>query len=329
MTEDDINHDVSKNNETYPEGLSPNEIRRLDANDLDKLSPNEQPSIYKSNESTHVISFDNYKDSISDKLIETHSGHIKPDPLCDDIMKHELKSNKSLSENRAFSVIESKRLIAQHLFSSNNQNNYTRGCSFSPDGLCVLTYNEDNTIRLFDPPQDEITRDTIQSSNECVPWQPALSISIAGPVYDVDWYPLMNSADPVTCCLAVTSQYQPVHLYDAYDGHLRATYRSDIANYRKLSSFCRIKGLFYSRLFNSNFAFFRCYDLVDEVVAARSVTFDPTGQKLYVGIKNEICIFDVNIPGRTCTKRKTYGSKEDGGLKGIVSSIAVSVEALF
>ena len=240
MTEDDINHDVSKNNETYPEGLSPNEIRRLDANDLDKLSPNEQPSIYKSNESTHVISFDNYKDSISDKLIETHSGHIKPDPLCDDIMKHELKSNKSLSENRAFSVIESKRLIAQHLFSSNNQNNYTRGCSFSPDGLCVLTYNEDNTIRLFDPPQDEITRDTIQSSNECVPWQPALSISIAGPVYDVDWYPLMNSADPVTCCLAVTSQYQPVHLYDAYDGHLRATYRSDIANYRKLSSFCRI-----------------------------------------------------------------------------------------
>ena len=58
------------------------------------------------------------------------------------------------------------------------------------------------------------------------------------------------------------------------------------------------------------------------------MTFDPTGQKLYVGIKNEICIFDVNIPGRTCTKRKTYGSKEDGGLKGIVSSIAVSVEAL-
>ena len=55
------------------------------------------------------------------------------------------------------------------------------------------------------------------------------------------------------------------------------------------------------------------------------MTFDPTGQKLYVGIKNEICIFDVNIPGRTCTKRKTYGSKEDGGLKGIVSSIAVSV----
>ena len=91
MTEDDINHDVSKNNETYPEGLSPNEIRRLDANDLDKLSPDEQPSIYKSNENTHVISFDNYEDFISDDLIETHSGHIKPDPICDGIMKHELK----------------------------------------------------------------------------------------------------------------------------------------------------------------------------------------------------------------------------------------------
>ena len=58
-------------------------------------------------------------------------------------------------------------------------------------------------------------------------------------------------------------------------------------------------------------------------MAARSLTFDPTGAKLYVGLKNEICLFDVNIPGRTCTKRKTLSSKEDGGLSGIISSIAV------
>ena len=44
-------------------------------------------------------------------------------------------------------------------------------------------------------------------------------------VYDYQWYPLMNSASPETCCLATTSQHQPIHLYDAFDGHIRATYR--------------------------------------------------------------------------------------------------------
>ena len=68
---------------------------------------------------------------------------------------------------------------------------------------------------------------------------------------------------------------------------------------------------------------FRCYDHVDEVVAARSVAFDPTGQKIYVGLKSEIRIFDVSIPGRECIKRKTF-TKEDGGISGIISSIAVS-----
>ena len=77
------------------------------------------------------------------------------------------------------------------------------------------------------------------------------------------------------------------------------------------------------------FLCFRCYDLVDEVVAARSLTFDPTGLKLYVGLKNEICIFDTNIPGRVCTKRKTYASKEDGGLSGIISSIAVRKTTIY
>ena len=44
-------------------------------------------------------------------------------------------------------------------------------------------------------------------------------------VYDYQWYPLMNSRSPETCCLATTSQHQPIHLYDAFDGEIRATYR--------------------------------------------------------------------------------------------------------
>jgi hypothetical protein len=37
------------------------------------------------------------------------------------------------------------------------------------------------------------------------------------------------------------------------------------------------------------------------MVAARSLAFDPHGEKLYVGLKNEIRVFDVNIPGSTVT----------------------------
>jgi hypothetical protein len=52
-------------------------------------------------------------------------------------------------------------------------------------------------------------------------------------VYDYQWYPLMDSSQPNTCCLATTSQYQPIHLYDAFDGHIRATYRDRCYDFKK------------------------------------------------------------------------------------------------
>ena len=120
-----------------------------------------------------------------------------------------------------------RKLIAKHEFSHNKNTNYTRGCLFSPDGLCILTYNDDNTVRLFEPPSENKSPVKIVEDGEesILNIEAAVTIPIAGPIYDVDWYPLLNSSDPGTCCLAVTAQHQPVHLYDAYDGHLRATYR--------------------------------------------------------------------------------------------------------
>jgi hypothetical protein len=35
------------------------------------------------------------------------------------------------------------------------------------------------------------------------------------------------------------------------------------------------------------------------MVSAQSICFDPFGEKLYAGLKNEIRIFDVNVPGKT------------------------------
>ena len=92
--------------------------------------------------------------------------------------------------------------------------------------MCVLTYNDDNAVRIFEPPQETENSDNLTLSNVNInELNSAVNVPISGPIYDVDWYPLMNSNDPVTCCFAVTAQYQPVHLFDAYDGHLRATYR--------------------------------------------------------------------------------------------------------
>ena len=59
------------------------------------------------------------------------------------------------------------------------------------------------------------------------------------------------------------------------------------------------------------------------MVAARSLRFNPSGTKLVAGLKNQIRIFDVSIPGRDCEIVKTFDKKE-GGLGGIISSIAVS-----
>ena len=67
----------------------------------------------------------------------------------------------------------------------------------------------------------------------------------------------------------------------------------------------------------------RCYDHVDEVVAGRSVAFDALGQRLFVGLKNQLDIFDVSRPGRhPVTSRKTW-TKKEGGQSGIISALAV------
>ena len=149
---------------------------------------------------------------------------------------NESPKERNLSTNIPISVLTNsvqesinkdnqKRLIAKHNLSKEKENNYGRGCMFSPDGLCILSYSEDNKIRLFEPPQESSSAPKNDTDEQESSWDAVVTIPISGPIYDVNWYPLTDSNDPDTCCIAVTSQYQPVHLYDAYDGHLRATYR--------------------------------------------------------------------------------------------------------
>ncbi len=63
---------------------------------------------------------------------------------------------------------------------------------------------------------------------------------------------------------------------------------------------------------------------MDEMTSAYSVGFDHAGGKIYAGLKNEVRIFDISVPGKFSESRKTWVKKEVGGQKGIISSIAVT-----
>ena len=78
-------------------------------------------------------------------------------------------------------------------------------------------------------------------------------------------------------------QGHPIHLWDALSGELRASYR--------------------------------VYNAADEVTAACSIAFDAQGQRLFAGLNNRLCIFDVARPGRYC-KNIVPHSRASPGLQG-------------
>ena len=91
---------------------------------------------------------------------------------------------------------------------------YPQGCSFSPDGLCVLTSCK-NVLRLYNTPAN---------NDQAASLTTVLTAKGGDTVRSYDWYPYMKSSDPSTCCFVATSLDQPVHLYDAYTSSIRATY---------------------------------------------------------------------------------------------------------
>ncbi len=127
---------------------------------------------------------------------------------------------------------------------------YLKGCKFSPDGLCVLTASSDDALRIFEIPKSD------DDDSDDGDWNACVTMKEGETVYDFCWHPKMDSACWETSCLLSTAQYQPIHLYDAYDGRVRATYR--------------------------------CFNHLDEMVAANSVAFDQSGGKIYAGLKHEV-----------------------------------------
>lgn len=101
----------------------------------------------------------------------------------------------------------------------------------------------------------------------------------------------MTIADPDLCVFATSTRDHPIHLWDANSGQLRCTYRA--------------------------------YDAMDEITAAFSIGFNPSGNKIFAGYNKAIRVFDVHRPGRDFKQHSTIlGNKE--GQSGIISSIAFS-----
>ncbi|KAI4898358.1 hypothetical protein NFI96_000663 [Prochilodus magdalenae] len=90
--------------------------------------------------------------------------------------------------------------------------------------------------------------------------------------------------------IASSSRDNPVHIWDAFYGDLRAT--------------------------------FRPYNHLDELTAAHSLCFSPDGSQLYCGFEKTVRVFYTERPGRDCEERPTVVKKQ--GQSGIISCLAFS-----
>ncbi|XP_017876357.1 telomerase Cajal body protein 1 [Ceratina calcarata] len=164
--------------------------------------------------------------------------------------------------------------------------NFTKGCHWSPDGTCLLVPSEDFRIRVYELPR-ELYCEKIPLNLSSTKLSAALTAKEGGLIYDTCWYPFMNSWEPATCCFLSTSKESPIHLWDAFNGELRATYRA--------------------------------YNQVDEVEASISIQFIDSAKEVWAGFKNALRVFDMERPGRQIN---TIQFKNDfPNITGLVSCI--------
>nr|XP_040037239.1 telomerase Cajal body protein 1 [Gasterosteus aculeatus aculeatus]XP_040037240.1 telomerase Cajal body protein 1 [Gasterosteus aculeatus aculeatus]XP_040037241.1 telomerase Cajal body protein 1 [Gasterosteus aculeatus aculeatus]XP_040037242.1 telomerase Cajal body protein 1 [Gasterosteus aculeatus aculeatus]XP_040037244.1 telomerase Cajal body protein 1 [Gasterosteus aculeatus aculeatus] len=169
---------------------------------------------------------------------------------------------------------------------SNLPENYLKGCKWAPDGSCILTNSADNVLRVYNIPPEVYSYDW----DSLPEMSPVLRMAEGDTVYDYCWYPKMSSLDADTCFLASSSRDNPVHLWDAFYGEVRASYRP--------------------------------YNHLDELTAAHSLCFSPDGTQLYCGFDKTVRVFYTERPGRDCEERPTIVKKQ--GQSGIISCFGFS-----
>ncbi|XP_073510578.1 telomerase Cajal body protein 1 [Phyllobates terribilis] len=164
--------------------------------------------------------------------------------------------------------------------------NFLKGCKWAPDGSCLLTNSDDNILRIYNLPPELYSAEW-----DLLPEMgPVLRMSEGDTIYDYCWFPLMNSCDPASCFVASSSRDNPIHVWDAFTGDLRASYRA--------------------------------YNHLDELTTAHSLCFSPDGSRLFCGFDKMVRVFDTSRPGRDCECRPTFQKKL--GQPGIISCVAFS-----
>ncbi|CAG8810636.1 31722_t:CDS:10 [Gigaspora margarita] len=165
---------------------------------------------------------------------------------------------------------------------SGSEGNFFKNAKWSPDGTCILTSSNDNTLRVFNLPLN------IFDANEEQDIMPALYSHSGESVYDCCWYPQMSSQDPDTCFFLSSSREHPVHLWDAYTGKLKCSYT--IINHR------------------------------EQIVGPNSLMFNLDGSKIYCGYKNMIKIYYTSRPGSDGEEYPTTPTRKSK--EGVISCLA-------
>ncbi|XP_046851932.1 telomerase Cajal body protein 1-like [Xenia sp. Carnegie-2017] len=175
-------------------------------------------------------------------------------------------------------------------YETSSDDNFLKGCKWSPDGTCILTCSDDNILKLYNLPYELYSN--FATINTLPEMKSVLAMREGETIYDYNWYPKMSSYEPDTCCFISSSRDHPLHMWDAFTGQMRCSYRA--------------------------------YNQLDEIVSPHSVAFNLDGSKIYCGFNKMICIFDTCRPGRQCQSRPTVSKKQ--GQPGIISCIAISPE---
>ncbi|KAJ1657634.1 hypothetical protein IWQ61_002999 [Dispira simplex] len=173
-----------------------------------------------------------------------------------------------------------------------SENDYFRQGHWSSDGSLLLTSSYDRCLRAFRCPEAVWNSRTASPSETAEPlgWEPFLCLRESEGIVDCQWYPLANGYDPSTWCVLTATRDHPLHLWDIYTGQLRASYRTE--NDR------------------------------EEILNPYAVAFNLDGTKVCAGCDNRLLLFDVNRPGRECTRIPiTPTRRSRQGQKGIISSI--------
>ncbi|XP_055636944.1 telomerase Cajal body protein 1 homolog [Toxorhynchites rutilus septentrionalis] len=144
--------------------------------------------------------------------------------------------------------------------------NYVRGCLWSPDGSCVLTTINNDGMHVFELPSDMYAAQQVTQQRPVNLLESAVHVRESTLVYDYKWYPGMHSSMPETSVWIASRQHEPIQMWDAYTGKLRCSYKG--------------------------------YNVVDEVESALSLAWSTDCSRIYGGYRKSIKMFDVDTPGR-------------------------------